>query len=94
MAVQTYTVSYSLASTPGTIVDLSNVVSFSMKQGREKQLDDYSADTAQVTLRYPNGYASPITALKSGTFIRIYNYMHPIFKKLPYRHVSIHMKRN
>lgn len=71
MAVQTYTVSYSLASTPGVIVDLSNVVSFSMKQGREKQLDEYSADTAQVTLRYPTGYASPITALVPGNIIRV-----------------------
>ena len=71
MALQTYTVSYSLASTPGTIVDLSNVVSFSMKQGREKQLDDYSADTAQVTIRYPNGYATPITALVPGNIIRV-----------------------
>ena len=71
MAVQTYTVSYSLASTPGTIVNLSDVVSFNMKQGREKQLDDYSADTAQVTLRYPNGYASPNTALVPGNIIRV-----------------------
>jgi hypothetical protein len=71
MPLQTYTVSYSLASTPGTIVDLTNVVSFNMKQGREKQLDEYSADTAQVVIRYPNGYASPITALVPGNIIRV-----------------------
>jgi hypothetical protein len=71
MPVQTYTVSYSLASTPGVIVDLSNVVSFNMRQGREKQLDDYSADTAQVIIRYPTGYVSPIAALVPGNIIRV-----------------------
>jgi hypothetical protein len=71
MAVQTYTVSYSLASTPGVIVDLTNVVSFNMRQGREKQLDDYSADTAQVIIRYPTGYVSPIAALVPGNIIRV-----------------------
>lgn len=71
MALQTYTVSYSLASTPGTIVTLSNVVSFAMRCGREKQLDDYSADTAQLVIRYPTGYASPITGLVPGSLIRV-----------------------
>jgi hypothetical protein len=71
MSVQTYTVSYSLASTPSVIVDLSNVVSFNMRQGREKQLDDYSADTAQVIIRYPTGYVSPIAALVPGNIIRV-----------------------
>lgn len=71
MALQTYTVSYSLASTPSTLVTLSNVVSFAMKCGREKQLDDYSADTAQVVIRYPTGYVSPITALVPGNIIRV-----------------------
>lgn len=71
MALQTYTVSYSLASTPATIVNLSNVVAFSMKTGREKQLDDYSADTAQLAIRYPTGYATPITGLVPGSIIRV-----------------------
>lgn len=34
-------------------------------------LEQYNASTASITLRYPTGYASPITALVPGTFIKI-----------------------
>jgi hypothetical protein len=39
--------------------------------GRQAQLDQYSASTANIVVRYPTGYASPITAMVPGTYIRI-----------------------
>lgn len=54
-------------------VELSNAVNFTINVGRREQLDQYSTATASVTLRYPTGYASPISALKTGTFFKIDN---------------------
>ena len=71
MAIQNYKVAYSLDGLIYT--DLTNVVSFSANLGRRAQLDQYNASSAQVVLRYPTGYASPITALVTGTLIYIYN---------------------
>jgi hypothetical protein len=71
MAVQNYTVSY-YTSTTG-LQPLTNVVSIAVKVGRERQLDQYNASTAQIVIRYPTGYASPITALVPGTIIEIKN---------------------
>jgi hypothetical protein len=74
MPLQSYTFQYTtdFNNTPSTIwTTLDNVVSFNINGGRQRQLDQYKADTASIVVRYPNGYASPITALKAGTTIRI-----------------------
>jgi hypothetical protein len=71
MALQDFEVAYSLNGVDYTA--LTNVVSISANIGRQAQLDQYNASTAQVVLRYPTGYASPITALVTGTYITIYN---------------------
>ena len=52
---------------------LSNVQDISISIGRQRQLDAYNASTASVTLRYPTGFASPITDLVSGNFCQINN---------------------
>jgi hypothetical protein len=59
-------------STDGvTFTALSNVQNISIKLGREKQLDAYNASSAEIEIRYPTGYASPIAALKTGTYLKI-----------------------
>jgi hypothetical protein len=71
MAVQNYTVSYYTSATG--LQPLTNVVNINVNVGRQRQLDQYSASTAQVVIRYPTGYASPITQLVPGTIIEIKN---------------------
>ena len=71
MAVQNYTVSYYTASSG--LQALTNVVNINVNVGRQRQLDQYSASTAQIVIRYPTGYASPITQLVPGTTIEIKN---------------------
>lgn len=74
MALQSYTFQYTtdFNPSPSTVyTTLDNVVSFSVNGGRQRQLDQYKADTATIVMRYPTGYASPINALKAGTTMRI-----------------------
>ena len=71
MAIQNYAVYYSADGLSFTA--LTNVNSISVNLGRKAQLDQYGASTATVVLRYPTGYASPIAALVTGTFIQISN---------------------
>jgi len=71
MAVQNYTVTYYTLATGD--VALTNVVSINVNVGRQRQLDQYSASTAEIVLRYPTGYASPIAALVPGTIISVAN---------------------
>jgi hypothetical protein len=52
-------------------VELSNVQQVSINAGRQALLDNFSAATATVTIRYPNGYTSPISELVPGTVIKI-----------------------
>ena len=52
---------------------LSNVQDISISIGRQRQLDAYNASTVKVTLRYPTGFATPITDLVSGNFCEISN---------------------
>jgi hypothetical protein len=52
-----------------TVVD--DVQNVSLKYGRERPLEQYSANTANVVLRYPTGYATPNALFVSGTFLRI-----------------------
>lgn len=68
---QNYVASYSTDGT--TYTDLTNVQDISLSVGRQRQLDPYNASTGTIVMRYPTGYASPITALTSGNFIRITN---------------------
>jgi len=69
MALQTYTVYYSTDYTNWTA--LTNVQNININVGRQAQLQQLKASTASFSLRYPTGYASPITDLVSGTYIRI-----------------------
>ena len=71
MTVQTYQVAYSTDKTNYTV--LSNVVSLDIKLGREHLVDNFVAGTGTVVMRYPTGFASPIAALVSGTYIKITN---------------------
>lgn len=68
-----YTVEYSTTGNTGTWVALSNVQNINFNIGRQHMLDQYSASTGSLTIRYPNGYASPNTAMVPGTFIRIWS---------------------
>lgn len=71
MPLQNYTVAYSTTGTSWT--NLSNVQSVFVNIGKKAQLDQVNASTASFEMRYPTGYASPITALVAGNFIRISN---------------------
>ena len=64
-----YSIDYSTDGTSWTT--LSNVQNISLSIGRQTMLEQYSASTASFVVRYPTGYASPITAMVPGTFIRI-----------------------
>lgn len=56
-----------------TFTALTNVHDIALNIGRQRQLNAYSASTANVTMRYPTGYATPNTDLVSGNFVRIKN---------------------
>jgi hypothetical protein len=71
MPLQTYTVAYSTNGSDFT--DLTNVQNIVINLGRNAQLDQIKTSVASFEMRYPTGYASPIAALVSGTFIRIRN---------------------
>jgi len=71
MGIQNYTVKYSTDNVNYT--ELSNVQNIDINIGRQAQLEPYNASRATVVVRYPTGYASPITALTSGNFIKIEN---------------------
>jgi hypothetical protein len=71
MAVQVFEVAYSTDDV--TYTALSNVVSINIKLGREHLTDNPVAGSGTVVIRYPTGFASPISAMVSGTYIRIKN---------------------
>lgn len=50
-------------------VELDNVQQVSINAGRQALLDNFSAATAQISIRYPNGYSSPISGLTPGAVI-------------------------
>ena len=56
-----------------TYTALTNVQDIALSIGRQRQLDAYNASTASVTMRYPTGFASPITNIVSGNYARIKN---------------------
>ena len=69
MGVVNFTVS--VGATLGSAVAIENVQQVSFNTGRQHQLDQYSAGTASITVRYPTGYASPNTSFVPGSFVSI-----------------------
>ena len=65
----TYTAEYSTDGSTWTA--LSNVQSVSGFCGRQKLVDTFEPSRMTIGIRYPTGYASPITALVTGTQIRV-----------------------
>jgi hypothetical protein len=83
MGLQEYKVSY---ISGGTEYDLTNVQSINVSCGVQAQLDQIRASTGSVTLRYPSGFASPITALVPETEILIRNMSNPtVVNRMVYR---------
>jgi len=64
-----YTAEYSTDGSTWTA--LTNVQGVSGFVGRQKLQDTFEPSRMTVSLRYPTGYASPITALVVGTSIRV-----------------------
>jgi hypothetical protein len=65
----TYKVKY---STDGiTFTALTNVQGVNIRLGRRRQLDAYNSSSAEIQIRYPTGFASPIAALKTGTYLKV-----------------------
>ena len=77
MPLQQYKVGYSTSNTGGFSDFLTNVVSIQINVGCQKQLDQVKASTANISLRYPTGYATPIPALVTGTYVLILNITNP-----------------
>jgi hypothetical protein len=67
-----YKVEYSTTANAGSWVTLSNVQDISFSIGRQFMLDQYSASTGSLTIRYPTGYATPNTAMVPDTYVRIW----------------------
>lgn len=55
----------------GSQTILTNVQNVNVRTGRQAQIDNYTATTATVVCRYPNGYATPITAAVPGARVSI-----------------------
>ena len=70
---QNYQVSYSYEGLAPTFIPLTNVQSITLSTGRHRQLDQYNASTGTIEIRYPTGYASPLTYLIPGNYIRVEN---------------------
>ena len=70
MGLQSYVVNYLTGS---GYVALTNIQSINLNIGVQAQLDQIKASNATVVIRYPTGFASPITQLKSGTDVTIQN---------------------
>ena len=70
MATVEYKVEY--GATYATLSNVAtNVQSVNLTVGRQRQLDQYNANTATVVMRYPTGYASPNALFITGTWVRI-----------------------
>ncbi len=70
MTVVQYQLEY--GDTYATLTNVAtNLVNVNVNYGRQAQLNQYNANTATATMRYPNGYASPNASWISGTWVRI-----------------------
>ena len=72
MGLQTYTVSFTVDNGVSWTA-LTNVQNIQFSIGRQAQLDQIKSSYGSFELRYPTGYASPVTALVAGTVVRIQN---------------------
>lgn len=70
MPLQQYVVKYWSGS---AYTALTNIQSINLNIGVQAQLEQIKASTASCVIRYPTGFASPITQLKSGTEVIIQN---------------------
>ena len=70
MPLQQYVVKYWSGS---AYTALTNIQSINLNIGVQAQLEQIKASTATCVIRYPTGFASPITQLKSGTEVIIQN---------------------
>jgi hypothetical protein len=70
MTLQNYQVYYVVG---GVETALTNVQHINLTCGVQAQLQQIKASTAEITIRYPSGYASPIAVLVPGTEIVIRN---------------------
>jgi hypothetical protein len=70
MALQQYVVKYWSGA---GYTALTNIQSINLNIGVQAQLEQIKASTASCVIRYPTGFASPITQLKSGTEVIIQN---------------------
>ena len=68
MALVEYKVEYGATYATCTNV-ATNVQNVTTNIGRQRQLDQYNANTASITMRYPTGYASPEPLFVTGTWI-------------------------
>jgi len=69
VTLQQYTVDYSTDGSTWTA--LGNVQNVSIRIGGQKLQDTFSPSTAGIVIRYPDGYASPVTALVVGSYVRV-----------------------
>ena len=72
MGLQSYTVSFTVDDGVSWTA-LTNVQNIQFSIGRQAQLDQIKSSYGSFEMRYPTGYASPVTALVSGTVVRIQN---------------------
>ena len=70
MATVEYRLEYGATYATATTV-ATNVQSVNVNVGRQRQLDQYNANTANVVMRYPTGYASPNSLFITGTWVKI-----------------------
>ena len=70
MALVEYKLMY--GATYATMTETAtNLQSVTLNMGRHRQLDQYSANTGSVSLRYPTGYASPNPYWVTGTWVSV-----------------------
>ena len=69
MSLASFTVEYSTNGSTWTA--LTNVQNVSITIGRQTLQDSFAPSRCRVIMRYPTGYASPITALVVNTFVRV-----------------------
>ena len=70
MALVEYKLMY--GATYATMTETAtNLQSVTLNMGRRRQLDQYSANTGSVSLRYPTGYASPNPYWVTGTWVSV-----------------------
>lgn len=77
MALFQYQVQYGATYATMSSNTATDVQEVFFSYGRRAPLDQYNADTASITLRYPNGYATPNALWVTGTYVRILGRLSP-----------------